>query len=96
MDWEFVKQQSRIADIKHTRRMPSTHKCKSIDADDRVMKKLIVNKLSIGKQPGLCVKPCLDTSNVEGKMFNENAGASQVTRNASSKRNASGFPSSYF
>ena len=96
MDWEFVKQQSRIVDIKHARRLPSEQKCKIIDADERVMKKLRVNKLSIDKQPEICVKPSLDTSNVQGNMFNENAEASQVTRNASSKSNASGFPSSYF
>ena len=60
------------------------------------MKKLRAKKLSINKQPGVCVKPSLDTFNVQGNMFNENAEASQVTRNASSKSNASGFPSSYF
>ena len=91
MDWEFVKQQSRIVDIKRARRIPSEQKCKNIDADKRVMKTLRVEKLSINKQPGLCVKPSLDTSYVQGKMFNENAEASQVTRNASSKRNASGL-----
>ena len=96
VDWEFVEQQSRIVDIKRARRIPSEQKCKIIDADKRVMKKLRVKKLSINKHPGLCVKPSLDTSNVRGKMFNENAVASQVTRNASSKRNASGFPSDYF
>ena len=96
VDWEFVKQQSRIVDIKHARRIPSEQKCKIIDADERVMKKLRVKKLSINKQPEICVKPSLDTSNVQGNMFNENAEASQVTRNASCKRNASGFPSSYF
>ena len=96
MDWEFVKQQYRIVDIKHARRIPSEQKCKIIDADKRVMKKLRAKKFSINKQPGLCVKPSLDTSNVQGKMFNESAEASQVTRNASSKSNAPGFPSSYF
>ena len=97
MDWEFVKQQSRIVDIKHARRIPSQQKCKTIDADKRVMKKLRVNKLSIYKQLGVCVKPSLSTSNVEAKMFNKrNAGVSQVKRKASSKRNASGITSSYF
>ena len=97
MDWDFVKQQSRIVDIKHARRIPSQQKCKIIDADERVMKKLRVNKLSIYKQPGVCVKPSLFTSNVEAKMFNKrNAGVSQVKLKASSKRNASGIPSSYF
>ena len=96
MDWEFVKQQSRIVDIKHARRIPSEQECKIIDADKRVMKKLRVKKLSINKQPGICVKPSLDTSNVQGNMFNENAEVSQVMSNASSKRNASGVPSSYF
>ena len=56
-----------------------------------------VKKLSIRKQPGICVIPSLDTCNVEAKMFKEEAfGASQVKRRTSSKRNASGFPSSYF
>ena len=97
MDWEFMEQQSRIVDIKHARRFPSEKKCKINDADERVMKKLRVNKLSINKQPGVCVKSSLCTSNVEARMFNEkNVGASQVKRKASSKRNASGFPSSYF
>ena len=97
MDWEFVKQQSRIVDIKHARRIPSQQKCKTIDAGKRVMKKLRVNKLSIYKQLGVCVKPSLSTSNVEAKMFNKrNAGVSQVKRKASSKRNASGITSSYF
>ena len=97
MDWEFVKQQSRIVDIKHARRIPSQQKCKTIDADKRVMKKLRVNKLSIYKQLGVCVKPSLSTSNVGAKMFNKrNAGVSQVKRKASSKRNASGIPSSFF
>ena len=95
MDWEFVKQQSRIVDIKHACGIPSDQKCKIIDADERLMKKLRVKKLSINKQPGICVKPSLDTSNVQGNMFNENAEVSQVMRNASSKRNASGVPSSY-
>ena len=94
--WIGIEQQSRIVDIKRARRIPSEQKCKIIDADKRVMKKLRVKKLSINKQPGLCVKPSLDTSNVRGKMFNENAVASQVTRNASSKRNAIGFPSDNF
>ena len=61
------------------------------------MKKLRVNKLSIYKQLGVCVKPSLSTSNVEAKMFNKrNAGVSQVKRKASSKRNASGIRSSFF
>ena len=94
MDWEFVKQQSIIVDIKHARRIPPEQKCKIIDADKRVMKKLKVNKLSINKQPGICVTPSLYTSNVEAKMFKEeDYGASQVKRRVSSKRNASGFPS---
>ena len=97
MDWEFVKQQSRIVDIKHARRIPSQQNCMIIDADERVMKKLRVNKLSIYKQPGVCVKPSLSTSNVEAKMFNKrNAGVSQVKCKASSKRNDSGITSSYF
>ena len=70
VDWEFVKQQSRIVNIKHARRIPSQQKCKIIDADERVIKNLRVNKLSINKQPGVCVKPSLSTSNVEAKMFN--------------------------
>ena len=97
MDWEFVKQQSRIVDIKHARRISSKQNCKIIDADKRVMKKLRVKKLSINKQPGVCVKPSLCTFNAEAKMFREeDSGASQVNRTASSKRNASSFPSSYF
>ena len=97
MDWEFVKQQSLIVDIKHARRIPPEHKCKIIDADKRVMKKLKVNKLSINKQPGICVTPSLYTSNVGAKMFNEeDFEASQVERTATSKRNASNSPSSYF
>ena len=97
VDWEFVNQQSRIVDIKHARRISSEQKCKIIDADERVMKKLRVKKLSITKQPGVCVKPSLYTSNIEAKMFNEeDSGASQVKRTASSKINASSFPSSYF
>ena len=97
MDWEFVNQQSRIVDIKHARRFSSEQNCKIIDADERVMKKLRVKKLSINKQPGVCVKPSLCTVNVEAKMFKEEvSGASQVKRTASSKINASSFPSSYF
>ena len=97
MDREFIKQQSRIVDMKYARRIPSKQRCNIIDADESVMKKLKLKNLSIGKQPGVCVKPSLCTSNVEAKMFNKrNAGASQVKRKASSKRNASGFPSSYF
>ena len=97
MDWEFVKQQSRIVDIKHARRIPLQQKCKINDADERVMKNLRVNKLSINKQPGVSVKPSLSTSNVGAKMFKEeDSGASQVKLRASSKRNASSFPSSYF
>ena len=76
VDCNFVEQQSRIVDIKHARRIPSEQKCKIIDADERVMKKLRVKKLSIDKQPEICVKPSLDTSNVQGNMFNENAEAS--------------------
>ena len=97
VDWNFVKQQSRIAEIKHSRRVSSKQKCKIIDADDRMMKKLKVKKLLIHKQPVVCVKPCASASNVEDKMFNDkSARASQVKRKASSKRNALGMPSSYF
>ena len=91
-----MKQQSRIADIRHARRFTSNRKCKIIDADKRAIKKLKVKKLSISKQPGICVTPSLYTSNVEARMLKEkDYGASQVKRRASSKRNASGFPSSY-
>ena len=96
VDWDFVEQQSRIVDIKHSRRLPSKVKCKIIDADKRVIKKLKVKKLSISKQPGICVTPSLYTSNVGAKMCKEeDSGASQVKLRASSKRNASSFPSSY-
>ena len=54
VDWDFVEQQSRIVDIKHYRRLSSKEKCSIIDADERVVKKLKVNKLSISKQPGIC------------------------------------------
>ena len=40
VDWDFVEQQSRIVDIKHSRRLPSKEKCSIIDADKRVVKKL--------------------------------------------------------
>ena len=97
VDWDFVEQQSRIVDIKHARRFPSKEKFKIVDADKRVMKKLKVKKLSISKQPGICVTRSLYTSNVGAKMFKEeDSGASQVKCRASSKRNTSGFPSSYF
>ena len=97
MDWDFVEQQSRIVDIRHSRRFPSKEKCKIIDADKRVIKKLKVQKLSISKQPGICVTPSLYTFNVEAKMFKEkDSGASQVKRTASSKRNASTVPSCCF
>ena len=43
VDWDFDEQQSRIVDIKHSRRFPSEEKCKIIDADKRVMKKLKVD-----------------------------------------------------
>ena len=96
VDWDFDEQQSRIVDIKHSRRFPSEEKCKIIDADKRVMKKLKVEKLSISKQPGICVTPGLYTLNVEAKMFKEkDSEASQVKRIASSKRNSVGFPSSF-
>ena len=96
VDWDFVEQQSRIVDIRHSRRFPSKDKCKIIDADKKVVKKLKVKKLSISKQPSICVTPSLYTSNVEAKMFKqEDSGVSQVKRRASSKRNASGFPSSF-
>ena len=96
VDWDFVEEQSRIVDIKHSRRLPSKEKCSIIDADERVVKKLKVNKLSISKQPGICVTPSLYTCNVEAKMFKEkDPGACQVKRTASSKRNVSGFPSSF-
>ena len=97
VDWDFVEQQSRIVDIRHSRRFPSKDKCTIIDADKKVVKKLKVKKLSISKQPTICVTPSLYTFNVEAKMFKEeDSGASQVKRRVSSKRNASGFPSSYF
>ena len=96
VDWDFVEQQSRIVDIKHSRRLPSKEKCRIIEADRRVVKKLKVNKLSISKQPGICVTPSLYIFNVEAKMFKEeDSGASQVKRTASSKRNVSGFPSNF-
>ena len=96
VDWDFIEQQSRIVDIKRSRRFPSKEKCKIIDADIRVMKKLKVKKLSISKQPSICVTPSLYTSNVEAKMFKqEDSGASEVKRTASSKRLAAGFPSSF-
>ena len=61
------------------------------------MKKLKVTKLSISKQPGICVTRSLYASNVEAKMFKEeDSGSSQVKCTASSKRNTSDFPSSYF
>ena len=59
VDWEFVKQQSRIVDIKHARRFPSKLKCKISDANERVIKKLKVKKLLIMKQRGICVTPSL-------------------------------------
>ena len=97
VDWDFVEQQSRIVDIKHARRFPSKEKFKIVDADKRVMKKLKVTKLSISKQPGICVTRSLYASNVEAKMFKEeDSGSSQVKCTASSKRNTSDFPSSYF
>ena len=96
VDWEFIEQQSRIVDIKHSRRLPSKVKCKIIDADKRVIKKLKVEKLSISKQPDICVKPSLYTTNVGAEMYKEeDFGASQVKVRASSKRYASSFPSSY-
>ena len=96
VDWDFIEQQSRIIDIRHSRRFPSKEKCKIIDADKRVIKKLKVQKLSISKQPVICVKPSLYASTVEAKMFKEkDSRASQVKRKASSKRNASGFPSNF-
>ena len=96
VDWKFIEQQSRIVDIKHSRRLPSKVKCKIIDADKRVIKKLKVKKLSITKQPDICVTPSLFTSNVGAKMYQEeDSGASQVKLRASSKRNAPSFPSSY-
>ena len=96
VDWEFLEQQSRIADMKHSRRLPSKVKCKIIDADKRVIKKLKVTKLSINKQPDICVTPSLFTSNVGANMYKEeDSGASQAKLRASSKRNASSFPSSY-
>ena len=97
VDWDFVEQQSRIVDIKHSRRFSSKEKFKNVDADKRVMKKLKVTKLSISKQPGICVTRSLYASNVEAKMFKEeDSGSSQVKCTASSKRNTSDFPSSYF
>ena len=96
VDWGFLEQQSRIVDFRRSRRFPSKDKCKSIDADKRVIKKLKVQKLSISKQPVICVKPCLYTATVEAKLFKEkDSVASQVKRKASSKRNASGFPSNF-
>ena len=53
VDWDFVQQQSTIVDIRQSRRFPSKEKCKIIDADKRVIKKLKVKKLSICKQPGI-------------------------------------------
>ena len=96
VDWDFVEQQSRIVEIRRSRRFPLKEKCKIIDADKRVIKKLKVQKLSISKQPVICVKPSLYTSTVEAKMFKqEESGASQVKLRASSKRNASTFSSTY-
>ena len=34
VDWDFVEQQSRIVDIRHSRRFPSKEKCKIIDVDN--------------------------------------------------------------
>ena len=96
VDWDFIEQQSRIVDIRRSRRFPSKVKCKSIDADKRVIKKLKVQKLSISKQPVICVKPSLYSATVEAKLFKEkDSVASQVKRKASSKRIASGFPSNF-
>ena len=96
VDWNFVEQQSRIVDIRHSRRFPSKDKCTIIDADKKVVKKLKVKQLSISKQPTICVTPSLYTFNLEAKMFKEeDSGASQVKRTASSKRNVSGFPSNF-
>ena len=96
MDRDFLEQQSRIVYIRRSRRFPSKEKCKIVNADKRVIKELKVQKLSISKQPVICVKPSLYASTVEAKMFKEeDSGASQVKRKASSKRNASGFPSSF-
>ena len=97
VDWKFIEQQSRIVDIKQSRRFPSKNKCKTIDEKNRLIKKLKVNKLSITKQPVIFVKPTLVTSNVEAKMFKEkDKGVAQMKRTASSKRNALSFPSSNF
>ena len=62
---------SLIVDIRRSRRFPSKDKCKIINADKRVIKKLKVQKLSISKQPVICVKPSLYASTVEAKMFKE-------------------------
>ena len=87
VDWEFVEQQSRIVDIKHALRFPSKPECKISDANERVMKKLKVKKLSISKQPSICVTPSLYSSDLEAKMYNkEDSGTSQVERRASSKK----------
>ena len=42
VDWDFVEHQTRIVDIRHSRQFPSKEKCKIIDADKRVIKKLKV------------------------------------------------------
>ena len=79
VDWDFVEQQSRIVEIRRSRRFPPKEKCKIIDADKKVIKKLKVQKLSIRKQPVISVKPSLYRSTVEAKMFKqEDSGASQV------------------
>ena len=60
-----------------------------------MIKKFKVEKLSVSKQPYICVTPSLYTSNVEAMFKEEDSGESQVKRKASSKRNASGFPSNF-
>ena len=58
--------------------------CKINDIGDRLKKKLKVQRLSIYKQPGICVKSSPYTFSAGAKMFNEeDAEASQVTRRAS-------------
>ena len=97
VDWHYVETQWKMLDMKRARQhqVSSKQKCKMNDAKDRPIKKLKVSNLTIYKQPGLCVKPRLAKANGEAKLFNKRAETSQVKLRASSKRNASTFPSSY-
>ena len=61
MDWEYLEQQSRIVDIKDYCRLPSKVKCKIIDADKKVIKKLKVTSgetsmVIFGNKNGGCIR----------------------------------------